>query len=168
MEDFSASLLKGRLVFGKYPTQGEVNAIIEENFTHVVNLCATSEIIWEAPLWDPSIIFCSYPFKDGASQTPEQGWNSFESFLNKIISWLKDRSNKVYIHCLGGHGRSATIAAIIYGRIRNKTSDESLEAVYNAHQKRIIMKDKWRKLGAPQRAKQKAIVKKYILSEASQ
>ena len=163
MNDFSASLLKGKLVFGKYPTQDEVNTIIKEKFTHVINLCISDEITWELPLYNSSIIFYDYPFKDGTSQTPEQGWNSFENFINRVISFLDDDKNKIYIHCLGGHGRSATIAAIIYGRILNKTSDECLEAVYDAHQLRITMKDKWRKLGAPQRAKQKAIVKKYIL-----
>lgn len=160
MEKFSASLLNGMLVFGKYPTQKEANIIMKNNYNYIINLCPQSEVTWIPPEWN-NVKIINYPFADGNIQSPLYGWDSFDPFLNKIIGYIEN-DKKVYIHCKGGHGRGATIAAIIYARITQCSSDEALQDIYNAHQNRIVMKPKWRKLGAPQRVKQINIVHKYV------
>ena len=175
MEDFSASLLDGRLIFGKYPKQSEVGLLFAGGISHIVNLCTKEEIEgWSSddrysiPI-ESKICYLEYPFEDGRKQVPVEGWDSFPIFIATLIDILSaDRENILYLHCKGGHGRSATISAIVYGKIMKISSKEAIDAVYQAHQKRKVMSDdpeksaKWRKLGAPQREKQKEIVKKYL------
>jgi len=160
MEDFSASILDGRIVFGKYPIQDEADIIIKNGYNIIVNLCTNDEITWEPVKWPKSTVIINYPIKDGNSQTPTEGWEGFLSFINNLLEIL--REHKLYVHCLGGHGRSATIASLLYGKTMKVSSIESINIIYNAHQKRKVMKDKWRKLGAPQRAKQKRIISNYL------
>lgn len=170
MDDFSASLFGGLLSFGKYPTHTEL-AIILTEYKHIVNICTPSDTagwntndIYTIPAGS-DVTLINYPFEDGThGQYPHQGWDSFPGFINQLITILYNGASagKIYIHCKGGHGRSALVAAIIYGRLSPATTQEALAAVREAHQKRRVMDDKWRRLGAPQRAKQKAIVKKYI------
>jgi len=159
MDNFSASLLDGAIVFGKYPTQEEADLIVRSGFTHIVDLTCPEEITW-TPYVVP-ITYRKYPFEDGRSQKPRDGWDTFQPLVDELVALLRD-GNKLYIHCLGGHNRSAGLAAILYGLIERKTSEEAIAAVYQAHQARNEMKAKWRKLGAPQRAKQKQIIKKYL------
>lgn len=162
MNAFSASLLKGRLVFGKYPTPEEAQIVEDNQYTHVVNLTCPEEITWNPIIWSQEIKYITYPFRDGQAQIPVAGWDSFEPFLRKIIRILENRNNKIYILCFGGHGRSATISAILYGKIKNVDSEEAINRIYRAHQRRTEMKPKWRKLGSPQREKQKDIIRKYL------
>ena len=161
MNKFSGSLLDGQLVFGKYPTVEEANVVVASGYTHVINLCLSSEITWTPIVWPSQVIVEHYPFLDGRSQRPEAHWLTFPPFLGKLLTWLQ-QGHRLYIHCLGGHGRSATIAAILYGHIMKCTSQEAIKAVYTAHQQRTEMKPQWRKLGAPQREKQKQLVANYM------
>ncbi len=68
----------------------------------------------------------------------------------------------VYIHCRGGHGRSATLAGLTYGLYHAKKSSLVLKMVWEAHQARTEMKARWRKLGAPQRMLQKKQIIKIL------
>lgn len=164
MNKFSALLLNGQLAFGKYPTIEEAETIIASGYTHIVNLCPKSEISWTAIVWPEKITVEYYPFLDGRCQRPEgtiAPWSTFQPFLSKLLTWLQ-QGHRLYIHCLGGHGRSATIAAILYGRIMQCAPEKAISAVYTAHQQRTEMKPQWRKLGAPQRDKQKELVFNFI------
>lgn len=169
MEDFAADLLRGKLWFGKYPTPEEVDIVSSSGFTHIVNLCTPEEITWEPYVPPKYITTINYPFCDGTLQKPlgekedlPEQWKTFPDFIERLIEILKQPQTKIYVHCLGGHGRSPTIAAIVYGLILNKDSDTTIGDVREAHQRRKVMKDKWRRLGAPQRAKQKRIIKWFL------
>lgn len=161
MENFSAILLNGHLSFGKYPTQNEADIISQNDYTHIINLCTDDEITWSPPSFNKNIKIIHYPFEDGNKQYPSNGWPSFEPFIKKIIKLLNNNNNKLYIHCKGGHGRSATITAILYARLTGCSSVIALDTVHKAHQNRLFIKHKWRLLGAPQRLKQKLIVNKF-------
>lgn len=75
------------------------------------------------------------------------------SLIEKLCHFLK-KDQKIYIHCKGGHGRSAVIAACLYGIYYHKTASESLYKIAEAHNRRLFMKYKWRKIGAPQTSTQ--------------
>ena len=167
MDDFAAPLLNQRLWFGKYPTPEELDIIVAEGFTHIINLCTPEEVTWD-PYQVPQsskikVIF--YPFEDGKTQPLSETssrpleWTTFSPFIKRLQTILRTPTNKMYIHCKGGHGRSPTISAIVCGLMENKHSTTILKEVHAAHQSRKIMLDKWRKLGAPQRAKQKILVR---------
>lgn len=169
MKDFAFSLIGGRLWVGKYPTDGEISIIEGQGFTHIVNLCTKDEVTWEPYRVKSLITSIAYPFHDGSKQTPESEassnyklWTTFTDFLLELKEILSNRTNKVYIHCKGGHGRSPMIAAILYGILENKCPEEALEYIKASHQTRITMDPKWRRLGAPQRNRQKEIVRYYL------
>jgi len=157
MEEFSSSLLNGRLVFGKYPTTEELAIIEGSGYTHIVNLCPDEEITWDPYVSVLPVI--NYPFYDGVKQYPAFGWETFPEIIDTIVALVKTKGNKVYVHCKGGHGRGALFCAIVYGKIKNIGGDAAIAAVHSAHQKRTVMKERWRKLGAPQRNKQKTIIR---------
>ena len=173
LEDFAGHLLDGRLWFGKYPTPEELETIKKNKFTHIVNLCTSEEITWTPYLPPSSLHYIAYPFEDGQKQRPqtENGdisqWTSFPPFIKSLVKILGMKQNKVYIHCKGGHGRSPTVCAIIYGLIKKVDALKAMKIIRAAHQERKVMDPKWRKLGAPQRAKQKKIVCNFLGMESS-
>lgn len=80
-----------------------------------------------------------------------------------MLRTILEHKGKVYIHCRGGHGRSAMIAAIVIAIVNNDISaNDALLVVFGAHQSRKVMKPKWRFLGAPQTRSQKEFVRSYI------
>jgi alkylated DNA repair dioxygenase AlkB len=165
MERFSASLLDGRLVFSKYPTEDELTLVVSAGYNYIVNLCTSEEVTWTPYLAPVGVWVLNYHFEDGKKQTPQSGWGSFDSFIQSLVIILKTRKNKLFIHCRGGHARSALIAAIIYALVTKTSADEAIEAVHTAHQARTEMDDKWRRLGAPQREKQRQIIRNYLAGQ---
>jgi protein-tyrosine phosphatase len=63
--------------------------------------------------------------------------------------------HRIYIHCRGGHGRSATVAACLYGYISQQSGPTVLSIIYQSHQTRRVMKPTFRRMGAPQTLVQK-------------
>lgn len=101
-----------------------------------------------------NIIYLSYPIVDKRQPA------SIISILS-LIQIITSLTNKpVYLHCRGGHGRSAVVAICLYlylYKINNLTPnyDSIVIAINNAHQSRKIMADRWRRLGVPQTKSQK-------------
>lgn len=145
-----------RIYFSKYPCEDTIQELIKCKVTYLVDLTNDSEGLPEYELPD-SIRRKHYP-------TPDQGILS-DSKTQKIISKLLEKiqnDNVVCIHCKGGHGRSAVIAAILYGRLKEKSAEEALNKVYQSHQARKIMNPRWKKLGAPQNKIQKDQVRRLL------
>ena len=70
--------------------------------------------------------------------------------------------NPIYIHCKGGHGRSGVIAGYLYGITNNLSHSKVLQELKNAHNRRIIVNTKCRKLGCPQTRSQKEQLKRLL------
>jgi protein-tyrosine phosphatase len=79
-------------------------------------------------------------------------------FVRECVNIL-DAHQGVYIFCRGGHGRSALIAALVLIE-KGVTNRDALRLIREAHGKRLVMEEKWRKMGAPQTTAQKS----YVLS----
>lgn len=166
--DFSSEIpLQGsKISFGKYPTFEEYTALLKESYTIYVDLTETEEID-EGFRYDDfekeeSIVILKNPIKD---RTPNsKNSYKFTQILYLCINFYRQRKN-IYISCRGGHGRSAMFAAILLSLITSNTAKESLDIIWESHQKRRIMKDKWRKLGAPQTKSQKQFVYDYLEKE---
>jgi protein-tyrosine phosphatase len=93
--------------------------------------------------------------------------NKIWPLMNNLFEFLKNHK-KIYIHCKGGHGRSAVIAACLFGLFYKKSASKSLVKISAAHSRRLIMKDKWRKIGAPQTSEQVTQVYRIIDGEKSE
>lgn len=152
MDQFSASLHNGLLVFGKYPTDAEVNLLKESGYSIFVDLCPSEEITW-TPYDRDNITYIDHPIYDRGAPRKDA--------LPLILSLgAKIRQGeRVYIHCRGGHGRSATLAAAILIHLTSCTGEEALSRVKEAHAARKEMKPRFRRIGAPQTRIQKEYVK---------
>jgi predicted NAD-dependent protein-ADP-ribosyltransferase YbiA (DUF1768 family) len=101
-----------------------------------------------------------FPIKDRTAPTLE--------YLKTIVDFvlLKLKNDKtVYIYCKGGHGRSGTIVASVYGKLKNLTGQQSLNHInkeWNIQRDLDKLRPKIKKLGSPQTIAQKNIVKKFL------
>lgn len=162
MNTFSSSLLNKRLRFGKYPTDEEVAKLVRHKYLIFIDLCPEEEITWD-PYNTDNIIRIHYPIKDRTANRAANigSAKDFDILIQRIKEYIEN-DQRVYIHCRGGHGRSALLSAILYGIITESDGQTSLDKIYEAHQRRTEMKDKMRKLGAPQTAAQKRKVINYL------
>lgn len=70
-------------------------------------------------------------------------------------------SDKIYINCRYGHGRTAVAACIFLMELDcNITANNALIMVSDAHQRIPLMKLKYKNKGAPENIKQK----KYVIN----
>ena len=123
-------------MFGSYPTDDEFALLISEGYSTILDLCPSDEITWQ-PYDKTNINYLHYPIPD---RTPTVG--NIDLFRTQIITNLVDQvkaGHKVYLHCRGGHGRSALVAAIVYGYFLQCSGEEALQAVKVAHQLRTEM-----------------------------
>lgn len=61
-----------------------------------------------------------------------------EAFLAKTVPFLLASPSCSYLHCLGGHGRTGTILALILGRVFGVSSDLALAWVKRTHAGRAL------------------------------
>jgi predicted NAD-dependent protein-ADP-ribosyltransferase YbiA (DUF1768 family) len=101
--------LSDTLYYGIHPSRVEPNIKID----HFVSLVQDHEF----KDFDTLIPTYKFPIKDRRAPTLE--------YLTVIVNFILTLKGVVYIYCLGGHGRSGTIAAAIWGKVQTMTGDES-------------------------------------------
>jgi hypothetical protein len=98
-----------------------------------------------------------FPIKDRKAPTFEK--------LCEIVEYIEGLEGVVYIYCKGGHGRSGTIAACVYGSENNLKGEQTLEHVNAEWKKQRDMeklRPRIRKLGSPQTNVQKRMVRRFL------
>lgn len=143
-DDFA--IVNSQIYFGKYINESVLNDLKQLKIDIIVNL--THETDYAIP-YHCDLQIINFPILDMDIGND----HDVKLLIIKLMTCIKNNKN-IYIHCIGGHGRSAVIAACLYGICYDKSANESLKKIKEAHQKRKIMKLKWRKLGAPQTNKQ--------------
>jgi len=92
----------------------------------------------------------SFPIPDLQAPVEHERY-LFEKFVDHICDALSSHPPcPVYIHCRGGHGRSALVAACVLIRLYGLTSDVAGKTIFNAHQTRRNISLQMRTIGAPQ------------------
>jgi len=104
--------------------------------------------------WCPVNTNCiSFPIKDRTAPSLDK--------LNEIVDYVLNLKGVVYLYCKGGHGRSGTVAAAIYGKENGLSGKEALSHVDKEWRKQRDMtrlKSVVRKLGSPQTSGQKRVI----------
>ena len=147
--------LNNKAYFGSYPTQESVE-ILEKNGVRIfVDLTYSSES--KITSYNTKYLYISFPIKDNYVPTNTE---SFTRFIYRLVYILRNTtpSEKMYIHCKGGHGRSGIVVACIYCLMFNKSPVNSIRYTTSCHNNRKIMRDKWRSIGSPQTENQKLFV----------
>lgn len=157
--DRCSYFIPDKALFGSFPSQEEVDLLEKEGVRHFIDLTWHHES--KIVPYRTRYKYIRYPIVDRA--TPKH-WRSFAQLIVEIcrvIRSLKD-SEKVYIHCKGGHGRSGIVVASILCYYYGISSDDALRRTTEFHTARPNMKEKHRKLGSPHRKWQKDFVHKFF------
>lgn len=150
--------VKDVALFGSYPLEEEVTELEDFGVRYFVDLTETNEK-GTIP-YTTRYKYFNYPIKD--HRIPSN-WSSFAQFITKISGIIKTlKTEKIYIHCRAGHGRSGLFVACLLCNIYGFSPSESLNMTSIYHSKRIDMKEKWRKIGSPQTRSQKHFVAKFF------
>ena len=100
-------------------------------------------------------IYRNFPIPNGGVPTEQQ--------LNDIMDLIKSyhqNGKSVYIHCVGGHGRSGTIAAIYIGKLYRLNGTKAIEVIETLHNSR---KDMGRKRApAPETKSQVSFIMRHL------
>jgi ribA/ribD-fused uncharacterized protein len=140
--DISNYFYKDLALFGSYPTQQDVIDLENEGVSLFVNL---TTFIENLPSYNTSKKYINFPIRD--TKIPD---NNYKFAL--LIIYLEDsikRKEKIFIHCRGGHGRSALVAACLLCKMKNIDAKQSIEIVSFSHNTRKKMADKYRNILVP-------------------
>lgn len=157
--DKSSFFVKGKALFGGFPTNEDVSELENSGVIHFIDLTYHTESGVIPYLTKGSYI--NYPIRD---HDIPYDWASFSGLILKISSLLKKlkHDEKIYLHCKGGHGRAGLVVACLLCYLYKIPAEEALVLTNEYHSQRKIMREKWRKLGSPQTKKQRDFVGKFF------
>lgn len=157
--DRCSYFIKNKAIFGGYPDQNTVDEFEKLGVRYFIDLTHSNES--KITPYITNFTYINYPITDHYIPTDLFSFSKFITRICKIIRNLNDKE-LAFIHCKGGHGRSGVVVAAVLCYIFKLTPKESLEYTNRCHGKRLIMKDKWRKIGSPQTFLQKRFVYKFF------
>lgn len=151
----SSYFIKDKALFGSYPDENTIKEFEEMGVVCYVDLTEKHEKNIE-PYKTTGEIMC-FPIEDRSIPSDLE---EFTKFIIKVSAKIKNlrEGEKIYVHCKGGHGRSGVVVACILCHIFKLSAYESLLYTSQCHKNRLIMRDKWRKIGSPQTYIQKKFV----------
>lgn len=155
--DTSTYFIKNKAIFGNYPCPEKIKDLIEIGVTIFVDLTCEDEDLPNYTV--PGFVKIKYPILDRYVPTNIKSFCQFIISISQIIKKIS-YNNKIYIHCKGGHGRSGLVVSCLICHMFSLSPFESLKYTNECHRKRKVMKEKWRKIGAPQTNCQKNFVYK--------
>lgn len=147
--------IKNKALFGSYPSHESVKELEQEGVRYFIDLTCKGEKGINP--YKTSHNYIHFPIKDGKLPNNLTEFTSFIVYISDIITNLPENS-LLYLHCKGGHTRSAIVTACLLCYIEKISPIESLRKTSFFHGQRVDMKDKWRRIGAPQTYTQKDFV----------
>lgn len=155
-----------KVIFGSYPYDREkLQSLLDEGVNIFVDLTTSEEknkrslYPYHLELSERNTLI-SFPIEDLGIPKDLELFNETIDTLSKIIHG--NNQDKIYIHCRGGHGRAGVIVACLMAKYYSIDSKEAIKLTNEYHQKRPIMKSRWRKLGSPQTKIQKRFVSTFV------
>lgn len=141
------SIVDDNIYFGKYPDESILQTLSNLNITTILDLTHFFENL------------PSYKVPDNMKrihfEIVDRGVEEDEKVKELINTLISTQSFPIYIHCKRGHGRSGTIASILYGKMNSKTADESIDYIKKCHEKRTVVSKRVRMLNTPMNETQK-------------
>ena len=157
--DTSSFFIKDKAIFGCFPTQDSVIELEKQGVRYFIDLTDTHET--KIVPYITNYTYINYPIKDMYIPTEWQSYAKFIINICKIIRHLHTEE-KIYVHCKGGCGRSGVVVASILCHLFGLSPEESLKYTTLCHSNRKTLKDRWRKIGAPQTYTQKKFIYKFF------
>ena len=129
------SVLDKNIYFGPYPSQCMIERLLQNKFDLIVDLTEgkrSYELENEQ--------YFTFPIKDNSFPKNIFDYCNFISSLAKIYKTGK----KIYIHCMGGHGRSSMISISLFCKLGSNLTS-AIKTVTLAHNKRVNIRERWKK-----------------------
>jgi hypothetical protein len=138
-------LIANRLIIGGYPSIDDLQKLIEWGVDIFISLIEPHEIMaYEGTtilrnreyvrFRTPNVLFVSYPTIDGQALKSDKTLSEIVVFILKMLK----RDKKIYLHCLGGHGRSAVVGTCALMAYFHIDCDQALEILRVSHSTRKI------------------------------
>lgn len=157
--DRSSEFLKGKGLFGSYPTQDSVKELEKNGVRYFFDLTCKGEK--KIKKYTTNYVYYNYPIVDNSVPT---NWQTFAQFILKIANTIKSLHNEeyIYVHCRGGHGRAGIVVACLLCHLKKIPASEAISQTTMYHNLRIDLKEKWKKVGSPQTRSQKRFIGKFF------
>lgn len=152
--DKSNYFYKDICLYGSYPSQKDVEELENEGVKLFVNLTTLDENLYE---YKSRYDIIKFPIID--REIPSDNYK-FVLLLLFIENFVKSSSGKIFIHCKGGHGRSALVSASLLCKMLEIHPDEAIDIVTKSHQERKNLKEKWNNKIIPNSRNQRFYLKK--------
>lgn len=116
----------GKVFFGSYPDMEDLLVLKKENI----------QIIWNLMMELPSVLMREKQFYTNVLHSPIKDFNAPKSGSNFVynleqICLKLEAGHNVFIHCLGGHGRTGMALAALLIKINLMSADDALELTHN-------------------------------------
>ena len=149
--------IKDKALFGSYPNQEQVHELEEIGVRYFIDLTDPVSEFYKVTKYETKYTYISYPIKDHSIPT---NLRSFAQLILQIADILKklEKDKKIFINCIGGHGRSGIVVASVLCFVFQISPQNALEYTKYFHNNRENMREKWRKIGSPQTLEQKKFV----------
>lgn len=146
---YPRNTLDGSALFGSFPTQHQVVTLENAGVCWFIDLTSVNEKKITPYYLSSTSKYLRYSILD---QSIPENIIEFAIFIHKLIYIISglNSTQKIYIHCKGGHGRSGLVAAILLCIIDNISPDTAIREITISHNRRFLMKKKWKKIGSPQ------------------
>lgn len=135
------SIVDDSIYFGKYPDESILQTLSNLNITTILDLTHFFENL------------PSYTLQNNIKrihfEIVDRGVEDDKKVKELIDSIISTQSYPIYIHCKSGHGRSGTIASILYGKLNNKKAEESIDYIKKCHEKRTGLSKRVKMLNTP-------------------
>lgn len=157
--DNCSYFIEGTALFGCYPTQEFVDYLQQTmEIDYFIDLTEDDEKNFTKYTLSRGKKI-NYPIQD---KSVPDNIRTFSSFILTLLAIINNK-NKMYIHCRGGHGRSGIVVACLMKMYYKIDVDKALGLTYECHQKRRVMREKWRHIGSPQTIYQKNFVRELFI-----
>ena len=135
------SIVDDNIYFGKYPDESILQTLSNLNITTILDLTHFFENLPSYKVPDT--------MKRLHFEIVDRGVEDDDKVLELIDGIISSQSYPIYIHCKRGHGRSGMIASVLYGKMNNKTGEESIDYIKKCHEKRTVVSKRVRMLNTP-------------------
>jgi len=157
IQNYGCVAIPDRLYFGSYPRQSDIDEMERQGFVMFIDLTDSGDSRKITP-YKTTKRYVNFPIKDISVPKYESSFARFILLMCNELTELK-RGEKIFFSCVGGHGRSGIVCAALLTQYKNLEPNDALDLTNDIHSKRLIMKDRWRRIGSPQTSEQKEFVK---------
>lgn len=134
-----------RLLFGGYPSACHLEHLKSVGVRYIIDLTTSYEKRKLPPyhMPDDKMVYINFPIRDNFIPYDMDLFHEFIVWLVFTIHVMRD-TERMYIHCKGGHGRSGMVVCCILCLMHDLLPDKSIEEVTTSHKERPILTAKWK------------------------